>query len=618
MQGRALVAAPSFMPSAFPFNASPFDCLTPDEQRLVRASVDIAYFPEGAVVLDAGSAPTHLFVIIKGYVTQTEGEEVLATYGPEDSFDGCGLMTGRLHSRFVATEEVVAYQLAREAVNELIACNTTFGALLFSDLGQKLSALARRAGQHELQSLTMARVEQAFLRPAPMVTADTDIITVVRLLQEQRVKNVLVTGLADGGLGIFTNTDLQRAILDGRPLDQLAVGTLASTPVVTVRESDSLGDAMVLLLRRRVHRLVVLEDTGAVRGVLEALDLFSFLANHSHVITAQIEHAQDLPALAQAAAQITRLLAALQRGGTRIGLMAKLVQQLNAHLFERAWSMVGPPDLVENSCLFVMGSEGRGEQLLKTDQDNGLVLRDGYAAPPERDAICQRFSEVLASFGYPECPGRIMVSNPDWRGSVHSFGQRVRQWLLAPEADSLMQLAIFLDAHAVAGDAALLHAVREGVVEQAIDNDAVLARFAAAIDNFGGASGWWSRLFGLSDEGRAISLKKAGIFPIVHGVRSLALARRVPATGTAERIAALVEAGVLDAALGDELVQSLHFLMGLRLQAGLAQIDTGRPVTGNVDPERLSTLERDLLKDALAVVKRFKALLHHRLKLDAL
>jgi CBS domain-containing protein len=464
----------------------------------------------------------------------------------------------------------------------------------------------------------MARVEQAFLRPAPMVTADTDIITVVRLLQEQRVKNVLVTGLADGGLGIFTNTDLQRAILDGRPLDQLAVGTLASTPVVTVRESDSLGDAMVLLLRRRVHRLVVLEDAGAVRGVLEALDLFSFLANHSHVITVQIEHAQDLPALAQAAAQITRLLAALQRGGTRIGLMAKLVQQLNAHLFERAWSMVAPPDLVENSCLFVMGSEGRGEQLLKTDQDNGLVLRDGYAAPPELDAICQRFSEVLASFGYPECPGRIMVSNPDWRGSVHSFGQRVRQWLLAPEADSLMQLAIFLDAHAVAGDAALLHAVREGVVEQAIDNDAVLARFAAAIDNFGGASGWWSRLFGLSDEGRAISLKKAGIFPIVHGVRSLALARRVPATGTAERIAALVEAGVLDAALGDELVQSLHFLMGLRLQAGLAQIDTGRPVTGNVDPERLSTLERDLLKDALAVVKRFKALLHHRLKLDAL
>ena len=605
------------MPSAFNFNASPFDCLSQDERHLVRASVDIAYFPEGAVVLDVGVAPTHLFVIIKGYVTQTEGDEVLATYGPDDCFDGCGLMTGRVGSRFVATEEVVAYQLAREAVNELIARNTTFGALLFSDLGQKLSALAQRADQHELQSLTLARVDQAFLRPAHTVDAGTDIVSVVRLFQAQRTTNVLVTGLP-GGLGIFTNTTLQRAILDGRPLNQLPVGDLASGPVVTVRPSDQLGDAMVLLLSRRVHRLVVVEDSGEVRGILEALDLFSFLANHSHLITVQIEHAQDLQALAQAAVQITRLIAALHRGGTRIGLMAKLVQQLNARLFERAWTMVAPPALVNNSCLFVMGSEGRGEQLLKTDQDNGLVLRDGYTAPPDLDAICQRFSEVLASFGYPECPGRIMVSNPDWRGTVTGFGQRVRQWLLQPEGDSLMQLAIFLDAHAVAGDATLLAAVRDGVAALAVDNDAVLARFASAVENFGGPAGWWSRLFGLGDEGRAISLKKAGIFPIVHGVRSLALARRVAATGTAERIAALVEGGTLDAALGDELVQSLHFLMGLRLKAGLAEIDTGRPVTGNVDPERLSTLERDLLKDALAVVKRFKALLHQRLRLDVL
>jgi len=605
------------MPSAFNFTASPFDCLSLDEQRLVRASVDIAYFPEGAVVLDVGVAPTHLFVIIKGYVTQAEGDEVLATYGPDDCFDGCGLMTGRVNSRFVAAEEVVAYQLAHEAVNELIARNTTFGALLFSDLGQKLSALAQRADQHELQSLTLARVDQAFLRPAHTVDAATDIVSVVRLFQTQRTTSVLVTGLPDG-LGIFTNTSLQRAILDGRPLHQLPVGELASSPVVTMQPSDPLGDAMALMLRRRVHRLVVVEEGGGVLGTLEALDLFSFLANHSHLITVQIEHAPDLPALEQAAAQITRLIAALYRGGTRIGLMAQLVQQLNARLFERAWTMVAPPELVAHSCLFVMGSEGRGEQLLKTDQDNGLVLRDGYTAPPDLDAICARFSEVLARFGYPECPGRIMVSNPDWRGTVSSLGQRVRQWLLQPDADSLMQLAIFLDAHAVAGDATLLTAVRDSVAALAVDNDAMLARFASAVENFGGPTGWWSRLFGLGDEGSNISLKKAGIFPIVHGVRSLALARRVAATGTAERIQALVADGALDAPLGDELVQSLHFLMGLRLKAGLAEIDTGRPVTGNVDPGRLSSLERDLLKDALAVVKRFKALLHQRLRLDVL
>jgi CBS domain-containing protein len=605
------------MPNAFNFAVSPFDCLTPEEQALVRHGVDIAYFPEGAVVLDRGMAPTHLFVIIKGHVEQTEGEQLLASYGPEDCFDGRALVAGRASSRFVVVEEMVAYQLAHETVNELIARNTAFGALLFADLGHKLGTLAQRADQHERQSLTLMRVEQAFVRPAHVVDAATDIVSVTRLFQEQRTTSVLVSGLPQG-IGIFSNTTLQRAILDGRPLAQLAVGEFASSPVISVRASDQLGDAMALLLRARVHRLAVLDGDGQVCGMLEALDLFSFLANHSHLILVQIEQAGDLQALEQPAAQITQLLSALHRGGTRIALMAQLVQQLNARLFERAWQMLAPADLVANSCLFVMGSEGRGEQLLKTDQDNGLLLRDGYTPPADLDAICHAFSAVLQRFGYPECPGHIMLNNPEWRGSVSDFGQRATEWLLMPSADSLMRLAIFLDAHAVAGDAALLAGVRQQLQSLATDNDALIARFASVIDSFGESGGWWNRLLGRSDAFSSVHLKKAGIFPLVHGVRSLALARHVDTTSTVDRIDALVADGTLDAPLGREMRESLHLLMGLRLQAGLSEIERHRPVTGEVDPATLSSLERDLLKDALAVVRRFRTLLQQRLRLDAL
>lgn len=605
------------MPNAFNFAVSPFDCLTPDEQALVCSGVDIAYFPEGAVVLDRGMAPTHLFVIIKGHVEQTEGEQLLASYGPEDCFDGRALVAGRASSRFVVVEELVAYQLAHETVNELIARNTAFGALLFADLGHKLGTLAQRADQHERQSLTLMRVEQAFVRPAHVVDAATDIVSVTRLFQEQRTTSVLVSGLPQG-IGIFSNTTLQRAILDGRPLAQQAVGEFASSPVISVRASDQLGDAMALLLRARVHRLAVLDGDGQVCGMLEALDLFSFLANHSHLILVQIEQAGDLQALEQPAAQITQLLSALHRGGTRIALMAQLVQQLNARLFERAWQMLAPADLVANSCLFVMGSEGRGEQLLKTDQDNGLLLRDGYMPPADLDAICHAFSAVLQRFGYPECPGHIMLNNPEWRGSVSDFGQRATEWLLMPSADSLMRLAIFLDAHAVAGDAALLAGVRQQLQSLATDNDALIARFASVIDSFGESGGWWNRLLGRSDTFSSVHLKKAGIFPLVHGVRSLALARHVDTTSTVDRIEALVADGTLDAPLGREMRESLLLLMGLRLQAGLSEIERHRPVTGEVDPSTLSSLERDLLKDALAVVRRFRTLLQQRLRLDAL
>ncbi|MEI6733224.1 MAG: DUF294 nucleotidyltransferase-like domain-containing protein [Comamonadaceae bacterium] len=607
------------MPNAFNFSASPFDCLNPDEQRLVRNSVDVAYFRAAETILEIGTAPTHLFVIIKGFVTQFDGDEVTNTYGPEDCFDGRGLVSGKVSSRFVAAEEVVAYQLARQAVSDLIASNVTFGALLFSDLSNKLHALSERGAKHELQSLSMARVDEAFLRPAHFVDANDDILSVVKLFQSERTGAVLVrdTQSQPARLGIFAATALQRAILDGRPLDQMAVGELANFSLVEVRPSDQLGDAMAMMLRSRVHRVVVVED-GQVLGILEALDLFSFLANQSHMITVQIEEAKDLVGLNQAAARITRMIAILHRSGSRVNLIAKLVQQLNSRLFERAWQLIAPADLVANSCLFVMGSEGRGEQLLKTDQDNGLILRDDFDAPEDLPVICQRFSEALREFGYPECPGQIMLSNPQWCKRATEFGQMTRQWLMLPTGDSLMNLAIFMDAHTVCGDDRLLDQVRTGLLTLATDNDAVMRQFAAAIDSFGGSTGWWNRLLGLGDSDQQLNIKKEGIFPLVHGVRSLALANQLAQTNTAGRITALIGAGHLSAQMGADLTDSLYFFMGLRLKAGLAELDTGRAVTGAIEVARLSSLDRDLLKDTLGVVKRFKILLRLRFHLENL
>ena len=290
------------MPNAFNFSSSPFDCLTSDEQRLVRDSVDVVYFRQDTTILDQGIEPSHLFILIKGFVTEYDGDDIVTTYGPNDSFDGRALIAGKTHHRFVATEEVVAYQLERQAVQELIADNATFGALLFSDLGDKLQSIAARKNQHELESLTMARVDEAFLRAAVYVDADTDILSVVRLYQAQRVKSVLVrdTHSTPSRMGIFTSTMVQVAVLDGHPLNTLRVGQFANFKLVTVRPDEQLGDAMALMLRHRVHRLVVM-DEGQIQGILEAMDLFSYLSNQSHLITEKIEDARDLEGLRQSA-----------------------------------------------------------------------------------------------------------------------------------------------------------------------------------------------------------------------------------------------------------------------------------------------------------------------------
>lgn len=605
------------MPNAFDFTSSPFDCLTNEEQRLVRDALDIAYFREGETLLDPGIAPRHLFIVIKGHVAQHDADEIVATYGPGDSFDGRSLVAGRAGSRFVATEEVLAYELAKDVVNALIHSNATFGALLFSDLSRKLGALAQRHSEREMHALTTARVAEAFLRPAHVVEGGTSIVGTAAVMQAQRTSSVLVR---DGArLGIFTNTGLQRAVLDGRPLDRLPVRELATFKLVSIAPDAPLFDALALMIQHQVHRLVVAEGEH-ITGLLEQLDLLSFVSNHSYLITVQIVQAQDLAALRAQAQKITRFVALLYRGGTRVGQIGKLVQALNAKLFERTWQLVAPASLVAESCLFVMGSEGRGEQLLKTDQDNGLILRDDAATSADDVAkACGRFSAALRDFGYPDCPGGIMVSNPDWRRSASDLAATVRHWLLRPDPQGLMALAIFIDAHAVAGDATLLDGVRAEVDRLVSTDDALLGGFAAAIDSFPDESGgWWNRLLLIGEPGKPpLDLKKAGIFPIVHGVRSLALREHVAAAGTAARLDALVAAGRLPADFATDLADSLHFLMALKLKAGLAEADTGAAISGGVPTDKLSSLERDLLKDALAVVKRFKAMIRNQFHLEA-
>lgn len=211
-----------------------------------------------------------------------------------------------------------------------------------------------------------------------------------------------------------------------------------------------------------------------------------------------------------------------------------------------------------------------------------------------------------------------MLSNPAWRRSVPDFVATLRQWVWQPDGDNLMHLAIFMDAHAVAGDAKLLAQVSDSLHQLATDNDALLGRFAAAVDAFGSHGGWLSKLFSLGESPAPLHLKKEGLFPLVHGVRSLALAHQVRATSTTARVQALVGLGGLSPGEGEDLVEALHVLMALKLKTGLAEQAQARPVSGTVTLPQLSSLDRDLLKDALGVVKRFQQLLRTRFHLGAL
>jgi CBS domain-containing protein len=210
-----------------------------------------------------------------------------------------------------------------------------------------------------------------------------------------------------------------------------------------------------------------------------------------------------------------------------------------------------------------------------------------------------------------------MLTNPLWRQPLAAFRETLRDWIYGSDPEGPMHLAIFVDSQAVAGDADLLSQARAHLDQILGSSDAFLARFAAAIDLFDAQPNWWQRLGARRDEA-PLDLKKLGTFPIVHGVRALALQQGLRVNGTAARLRILVEQERLEAPLARDVLDALHYLMALKLTWQLRQKQAGIAPDNLVRPAELGVLERDALRDALRIVRRFRTVLRQHFRLDAM
>jgi CBS domain-containing protein len=610
------------MHTEFDFDVPPFDTLNTAQQAVVRATAEPVRFAAGDPLLTPEMEPSHVYLLVHGHVRRQAGVLPEAVYGAGTLLGARAVLAARATSSTLAQDEVQAWQIPKATLQSLLSLNPAFSAWVFSDVARRLSQQEARGEQREFLSLMMARVRDAYVRKPFYVDGALDLVSVCAAMAESGQSNALVR---DGSrIGMFTTTDLRDALLRrdaaGACLSPAAVAVrdVARFDLISVDADGELFEALLLMLRHRVHRVLV-RDGADIVGVLSQLDLMSFVSNHSHLIALQIEQSRGIADLKAAALQLDGLVDLLNGGGVKIEVISSMVRVLNAQVFARLWSIVAPPELASHSCLLVMGSEGRGEQILKTDQDNALVLRDGFefTALPQ---VAEAFNQALIEFGWPRCPGEIMLTNPLWCAPLATFREQIRDWIYGSDSDGPMHLAIFMDATAVAGDATLLQQARRFAFEILPGNEAFLARFAAAADQFDEPTlGWWARLTApRSRDALPFDLKKLGTFPIVHGVRALALREQIDHLSTVERLRALVERGRIDTALARDLTETLHFMMGLKLRNNLAQRQAGQPVDNLVRMAALSTLERDRLQDALGIIKRFRQFLHEQFRLGSL
>ena len=323
------------------------------------------------------------------------------------------------------------------------------------------------------------------------------------------------------------------------------------------------------------------------------------------MIGLRIERAHSVAELKEAGKGLDDLIKALVANGVKTRFVMDLLAAMNGRIIAKLFNIMIPDDMQPHVCLLVMGSEGRGEQIMKTDQDNAIVYRDGLVWPAMQQTL-DKFSQTLIEFGFPPCPGNIMVSNPHWVRSLGDWTQIMSDWADSCDGAAQMNLAIALDAKPVAGNPAIFKAARNWFMRHLRNNDVFFSHFAKASLEFDTPLTFFGNL---KDKGQ-LDIKKGGIFPIVHGIRTISLEYRIKVTNTFERIDGLVEIGQLKERHGKELSEALSLFIRLRLRQQIKRIEsseTGHDQTPNmVDLKSLDKLERELLRDALHIVKGFK------------
>ncbi len=591
----------------FDFNYAPFNYLSNPERVMLQKAVDIAFFHNGESIIRPEEPIEFLYVVMKGLVKEIGADgDVVSLYHPRDTFEARGLIEGVSHHQFVVEEEALVYTIPKDVVLKIIESNPRFGAYCYARVADKFASLSNSKNESEFESLFTAKVRDAYRDNPTWLEGGDSVLRAAEVLKERKTKSALVRH--EGKIGVFTESAFRDIVIAGAPSSD-AIHNWAAFNLISIDIDDFVFNALLRMTTFKIQRVVVTEN-GQPIGTLEQIDVLAYFSNHSHLVAQRLERAKTIDELVDIAGQMTDSIRLLRNNGVRAPQLAQLMQVLNSSLFEKAWRILAPADLYDNSCLIVMGSEGRGEQILKTDQDNALILRESVN-PEEAAEVAEQFSATLARLGYPPCPGKIMVNNPAWRKTLPEFKKMVSGWCHAPDGEAMMNLAIFIDAKAVAGDVAMLAEVKEHLQKRMINDAGMLMAFARAVDQFESQSkGFFSQLINRGGSEK-MDIKKMGQFPVVHGIRALSLEARIEETNTFERIRHLVQLNIIDEALGQDVAEALSYIMDLRFSANLHILESGSGTPNQVDFANLSTLERDLLKDALQVVKRFKNVIRH-------
>jgi len=611
---------------------APFSEMSGADVEFVASQARLQYFAAGEIVLEPGAelAPG-CFVVRQGAVEGTMPDRAGGAVapplalGPGDFFPIAALMGARPPStRYVASSDLFCWLLPREHFEALLArsaefsdyCNRRMSALM--ELSMQV-VQARYAAQNAQWRLMSQPLRTVVGRTPIGCAPDTPLAEALAVMEREGVGAMLVLNLPESRpLGIFTRQDvIGRIVLPKLPLST-PISSVMSHPVSTLPTSATVADAMMLMASRTIRHVPIVEG-GIVVGMVTERDLFALQRRNLRQLSDAIIQAREPDQLVSVAGDIREWSRSLVAQGVAADHLTRLISKMNDLLAQRLVELLAQTASIRMSdfCWLAFGSEGREEQTIATDQDNGIVF-DDTADNVLRSQLLQLGEAVngwLDQCGYPLCKGGIMAGNPACCLSVSEWRARFERWVSQASPDDLLKASIFFDLRPLAGRLALGEQLRQQIgpmvqssprFQKLMSDNAqrsVPPRFLAS-----GVLGV------LRPESETVDLKLHGTMPMVDVARLLCLAHGITESSTAARLEALMSQGIVNQADGRSWIDAFNFLQALRLRA---QHIGSRTPGGNDNPNRieldsLSPLDRRILIESLRQVRKSQ----QRLALD--
>jgi len=603
---------------------APFDSMERERLIWLAERLKLTYYAKGETVLGPDSGPVKTFYIIKQGVIHGEQDVVRAQEDASwlelhegECFPLGALLSKRgVASTYRAGHDTFCFELAAADFRELLKASDAFNDFctrrIANLLEQSKQVLQAQFAKSSSDQQSMSSTLETLIRREPVTCApETPLREVLATMHRMGIGSMVAVDENRKPMGIFTLHDvLNRVALAEVSLDVPFSSVMSPNP--RTLPPHALAHDAALAMAKQGFRHILVEEDGQLKGLISEKDLFSLQRVGLRQISGAIRNAEQLDTLIHSARDIRQLAHNMLAQGVAAEQLTQIISTLNDLLTTRILELERRRDPAANGlefCWLALGSEGRLEQTLNTDQDNGIVFAMQEGDDPESIRavlvpFARRVNLALAECGFPLCSGEVMACNPKWCLSLREWQHTFAGWIDHGDPAALLYSTIFFDFRQLYGADHLAFDLREWLRGAAQKNSRFLHQMAVnALRNHPPSGSVWDFF---TSKGNTLDLKLGGITPFVDAARIFSLAVGGKQTNTLQRLREITGPLRLDPQDAEAWADAFLFIQLLRLQLHHDQSERGEPLTNQVDPDTFNNLDKRILKEAFRQARKLQ------------